>query len=178
MGITFSTMPVSWGHAFSSLPKPAVGKDKIVSWGCKPYISSRFLRLGWGWGVIVSHLCAHLLSLSATRTLWEVPSCGPVWLPVRGTASLPPAPHGCAFISGTPPQTLPQAHLLIQVRCRAGWCNGGSRKRGVRAAFRTSQTARCGSPDFQRGSFGEWGTLRWDMLSGRPTLWSVNPQGC
>lgn len=118
------------------------------------------------------------LSLSANHTLWEVPSCGPVWLPVRGAASVPPAPHGCAFISGTPPQTLPQAHLLIQVRSRAGWCSGGSRKRGVRAAFRTSQTARCGSHDFQGGSFGEWGTLRWDMLSGRTILWSVNPQGC
>lgn len=72
----------------------------------------------------LSLLSFSLASLSATLARppcpWQVPACGPVWLPVWSTASLPPAPHGCALISGTAPQTLPQAHLLIQVRSRVG----------------------------------------------------------
>lgn len=46
----------------------------------------------------------------------EVPSCRPLWRPVCSAAFLPTSPHDRTSISGAAPQTLPQTHLLLQVR--------------------------------------------------------------
>lgn len=124
-------MPLSWSHSWGSL-KPLQGTETDYLLGpwtshlAKQHLLKSEAGVGWG-------SCEWLmLSLTFFLSLWEVPSRGPVWLPIRSTDSLPPAPHGHLLISGTSSQTLSQAHLLIQVRSRAGQgrgAQGGERRR-------------------------------------------------
>lgn len=79
------------------------------------------LQLETGLG-FVAYVCLSHIPLS----LCEVPSCRPLRLSLCSSAFLPTSPHDSAFISGATPQTLPQAHLLLQVRsvCSEGGSKG------------------------------------------------------
>lgn len=49
MGLAFSALPMSFSPPHPPNPLWAMGKDKIVSWGCKPHTSSLETGVGLGY---------------------------------------------------------------------------------------------------------------------------------
>jgi hypothetical protein len=102
--------------------------------------------VGPEWGGCYCHVLPHLLSLFLFLHS-EVPTHGPLWLPFWGTVSLSPGPRASAPISGAAPQTLPQAHILLQVRFGVLGEVGEGCLQGI--------SAESGGPDFLGELLGE-----------------------
>lgn len=117
------------------------------------------------------------LSLSATFSLPLPVGSALLWAsmaPHLGYGPPTPSPTWlCIRLRNCTPNTTPSPSTRTgEVQGGPGQGRGRLREERDEAALRASQTATCGSPDFQEGGFGEWGTPRWDLFSGRSIIGS------